>query len=748
MMKSTRRGFLGTFGAAAIATVVPLATPDEMKADTSSRKSVSDKPGKLVESVNILQGTDSTPQFSRGNTLPLVAMPFGMSHWTLQTTSDTPWFFNPHERRMQGIRCTHQLSPWLSDYGHAVFFPFTGEINVDPSARSSSYRPEDAMMRPHHLRLELLRSRTMVDVVPTERCAMLRLAFTDRDGGLLLDLPGKDATIHRQGHTILATVHANSGGVAPGFGTYYAIQADQSVELDGAELWKTHNTAAMRFRNAGPSVVNVKIGTSFISAEQAILNLERELGNKSFDEVKDAAEQVWEDHLGRAIVEGGTSDQRRVFYSCMYRALLFPRIWHEPTKSGEMQHWSPYNGKVMPGVLYADHGYWDVYRAWYPWMSLLFPERLGEILQAWVNASQEGGWLPQFPCPGYRACMTGSLIDAVFADAAVKGIEGFDLNAAYQMLHKHATQAGSPAAGYGRRGIEDYLKMHYVAAGVVEQAAAETLDAAYGDFCIAQIAKVLGKQDDAAMFQKRSENWKELFDPDTKFLRGKTADGKFLEPFDPIRWGDPYVEGSAWQHRFDVPHNPEGLMNAMGGAEPFARELELMLTQQPAFHVGFYGREIHEMSEMAAVPFGQYAHGNQPVHHVLTLFSIAGRRDRMQYWVRRVLTELYTPDNFAGDEDTGSMSAWFLFHSMGLYPLCPGRPEYVLGSPLFDRVTLRPQGGAHTVIESEHNSVTNVFVQKVLVNGKLHEGTMLPHEILTKGETHITFDMGSKATLS
>ncbi len=200
--------------------------------------------------------------------------------------------------------------------------------------------------------------------------------------------------------------------------------------------------------------------------------------------------------------------------------------------------------------MYADHGYWDVYRAWYPLMSILFQDRLAEILQAWVNASHEGGWLPQFPAPGYRACMTGSLIDAVFGDAACKQIQGFDLAAAYDALKKHATEPGDPDKGYGRRGIEQYLKLGYAPADQVDQSAAETVDSAYGDFCIGQVAKALGHEADAAFFESRSKNWRNLYDPETRFLRGKKADGQWLTPFDPVRWGNPYVEGSAWQHRW------------------------------------------------------------------------------------------------------------------------------------------------------------------------------------------------------
>jgi predicted alpha-1,2-mannosidase len=693
--------------------------------------------------VNVLQGTSSSHFFSRGNTLPIVAMPFGMAHWSLQTVDAGPWFFSPEDRRLNGIRCTHQLSPWLSDYGYATFLPFTGDPRPESAPRSSSYRPEEMKIHPHSLSVELLRYRTLVELAPTERCASLRLTFNEASPGLCVDLPGKDASITQHDGKAFAAVHANAGGVVPGFATYYVIESDLPQQDFTIHEIPDGCVGMIRFKTASAqSIVQLRIGTSFISFEQAALNLRNEIGEASFEATRQVAEKTWNEHLGRALVEGGTAEQRRIFYSAMYRALLFPRIWHERDASGEFVHWSPYTGKLAKGVLYADHGYWDVYRAWYPWMSLLFPERLGEILQSWVNAATEGGWLPQFPCPGYRACMTGSLIDAVFGDAAAKGIKGYDMETAFAMLKKHATQPGDPDKGYGRRGIEDYLKLGYVSVEGAEQSVAETVDAAYGDFCIAQVAHALNRTEDAALFEKRSNGWQYLYDDQTRFLRGKHHDGRWLEDFDPIRWGDPYVEGSAWQHRWDVPHDPEALMKAMGGPKYFAEQLELMIAQPPNFHVGSYKSEIHEMSEMAAVPFGQYAHSNQPVHHVLYMFAVAGRSDRLQYWVRRVLIELYSVDSFAGDEDTGAMSAWFLMSSMGFYPLCPGKAEYVIGAPLFDRVTLKLGSGVTTVIEARNNSQSNCYVRDVRLNGQAVSGIYLKHADLVKG-VKVEFEMGS-----
>jgi predicted alpha-1,2-mannosidase len=501
-----------------------------------------------------------------------------------------------------------------------------------------------------------------------------------------------------------------------------------------------HRIGILRFGQALD--LEAHIATSFISFEQAELNLRNEIGERSVDEVRSLAAATWNEHLNRIEIEGATDEQHRIFYSCMYRALLFPRIWHEPDADGKNHHFSAFNGKVMPGVMYADHGYWDVYRAWYPFMSIVFPERLGEILQAWVNAYKEGGWLPQFPCPGYRACMTGSLIDSVFGDAAVKHITGFDLEGAFEGLKKHATMPGDPAKGYGRVGLEQYLKLQYVPADQVLQSVAETVDAAYGDFCIAQVAEALGKQDDHAAFMKRSENWRHVYDTDVKFFRGKNEDGSWLTPFNPFTWGSPYVEGAAWQHRWDAPQNIRGLIESAEGDAEAAKALQEMLSTQPIFHVGVYGVEIHEMSEMAAVPFGQYAHSNQPVHHLLYIFAHAGRPDLTQLWVRKVMQSLYTPDTFAGDEDTGSMSAWFVLSALGFYPVCPGKPEYTLGSPLFTRAVVHVPGGVTFNVEAPGNTPSTLFVRRTSLDGQDVTNNLLSHAAIMKGGT-LRFEMTS-----
>ena len=742
MLEHSRRGFLKATGLAAIGAAFVDANA-EIKPPETGHAFDAEPATNFVGLVNLLQGTDSNSYFSRGNTLPIAAMPFGMAHWTLQSRSGTPWMFQPGDRRIQGFRCTHQLSPWLSDYGHATFMPFSREPSLDPEARSSSFRPEDAALSPNSMRLHLLRYRADVELVPSDRCCVLTAKFSDLGPfGLIFEIPGKTGVVEPDASRRILRFEsrANAGGVPENFAAYYILQFPEPWESYEIREVGENRVGVIRFSARASRSLEARIATSFLSFEQVSRNLRMELSDRSPAELRAVAAEKWNSVLGRIVIEGATGPQQRTFYSCLYRALLFPRTWHEPDDHGNPHHFSAFNGKVMPGVMYADHGYWDVYRAWYPLMSLVFPEKLGEILQAWVNAYHEGGWMPQFPAPGYRACMSGSLIDSLFADAIVKDISGFDAEAAYEGLRKHATQPGDPSRGYGRQGIEYYLKLNYLPADRVNQSVAETADAAYGDFCLAQIAAKLGKHQDAELFQKRSGNWRNLFDPQTRFFRGKNEDGSWVHPFDPFTWGSPYEEGAAWQHRWNVPHDVPGLVDALGGKEAAVVALEEMLTLPPRFNVGVYGQEIHEMSEMAALPFGQYMHNNQPVHHVLYLFAAAGRPDRTQFWVRRILNETYSDTAFCGDEDTGSMAAWYILSALGLYPLCPGKPEYTLGSPLFSHVEIHVGTGKSILIDAQGDPRRTPYVDHVMVNEAEHSSPVIEHTTLTRG-AHIRFAM-------
>ena len=690
----------------------------------------------LTALVNPLQGTYSVPEFSRGNTLPLVSRPFGLTHWSLQTEDRERWFFSPDTYQIVGVRATHQPSPWMSDYGQFTIMAQTGDPVLGMNERASAYRPETLTVLPHFLSVLLDQGGIRLEMTPTERCTLFRVTFPEGKAGRII-FDAQEVMAHADGCTLTGVSRLNSGGVPENFGCYFAAVFDR----DWQQVGPSETGAAAEFAASSDGPLLVRVGTSFISADQALHNLTQEVGGKSFDEVQAEGAAVWNETLGRVQIDGGTDDQRRTFYSCLYRAHLFPRMFHEPDGEGQPIHYSPCDGNVYPGVLYTDNGFWDTYRTVYPLLSLIQPERLGEIVQGWVNFYREGGWLPNWPSPGYRSCMIGTHIDAVIADACVKGIGGFDREAAYAGMVKHAETFIEGERGYGRIGLREYLRLGYVPADKYDHATARTLDTAYDDFCLSQVAKVLGKPEGAEKYAERALSYKNVYDPETTFMRGRNTDGSWLEPFDPYAWGDPYIEGSAWQFNFQAIHDPAGLAALFGGSSNLLAKLDRFLYQPPTFRVGTYGQVIHEMAEMAAVDFGQHDQGNQPVHAFLLLFTAVGSPWKTQYWTRRVLDILYSPDHFPGDEDNGEMASWYVLHALGLGPLCPGVPEYVLTSPLFPAAHIVRLGAAPLHIEAVGASAQNAYVQQVTLNGAAHSGLSVAHDSLMAGGT-LQFDLG------
>ena len=690
----------------------------------------------LTRYVNPLQGTYSEPSFSRGNTLPIVSLPFGMTHWAAQTRADGGWFFDPRIPELIGVRATHQPSPWMGDYGHFTVMAQTGEAILSPSERALAYRPEDLKTLPHSLSVLLGPQKLQIEMTPTERCSYFRFTFPNGEAGRVILDAHSEAAIDAERRIITGCSRLNNGGVPENFGCYFAAAFDQ--EWTAAFTTPEHQAVAEFAAPTGP--LSMKLGTSFISAEQALSNLQNEIGERSFDTVKAEGEAIWNETLGRIEIDGGTEDQKRVFYSGLYRSHLFPRIFHETDENGQIVHYSPFDGMVHEGVFYTDNGFWDTYRTVYSLLSLIQPARFGEIIQGFLNGYKEGGWLPNWPSPGYRSCMIGTHIDVVIADAIVKKIPGFDYELAYEAMCKHAETPVDGERGYGRIALQEYLELGYVPADKYNHATARTLDYAYDDFCLAQVAGALGKTEDQAKYSARALFYRNVYDTQTGFMRGKNADGAWPEPFDSYAWGDPYIEGSAWQFNFTVPHDPAGLINIHGGPSELIAKLDHFMYQPPTFHVGTYGGVIHEMAEMAAVDFGQYDQGNQPVHQFLYLYAAAGSPWKADYWIRRVLEQLYTPDHFPGDEDNGEMAAWYVLNALGLGPLCPGVPEYILGSPIFPAATLHLEDGKTLTLEARDHST---YTQKVRWNSAEHSSVAIGHAELMSGGT-LKFDQGNE----
>ena len=718
-----------------------------------------------IEHVRPLQGSASTFERSYGNCLPLLAMPHGMTHWTPQT-SESNWAFHVQAPRLQGIRATHMPSPWIGDYGNFTVMPQSGYSCVDAmvtaDTRSSSYRVEQSHVAPNLFTAHLLRYDIALEMAPTERGAAFRFTFPSGDDrAAVIVQPFKGDSMMRidlENRTLVGYTRANSGGCPQNFACWFVAEFDQpltsgelfdgdGVMLEGEERAGERVGVRVHVDVTGRRTVTMRIATSFISEDQARLNLRREIGAASVSQIARKGAARWDKLLGRIAVEMQSDAQMQTFYTCLYRALLFPRTFHEFDVNGAAQHYSPYSGRVEPGVMVTDNGFWDTFRTVYPLLALVYPDLLSEILEGWLASFREGGWLPKWASPGYRDCMIGTHMDAVFADAYVKGVRGFDVDTAYAALRRHAFDS-TPTGEYGREALDEYIELGYVPheAGF-HGVAARTQEYAYDDYCIAQMANALGKTDDAQILYQRARNYRKVFDPKVGLMRGRNIDGSWIEDWNAFAWDTrQYVEGSAWQYSWAVQQDPAGLIALHGGPKKLVAQLDKLMTLPTRFSVRGYPYEIHEMTEMAMIDgFGQYAHSNQPVHHVLYFYTSAGRPDRTQYWVRQVMDRMYSadPTGLPGDEDNGEMSSWYVLNALGIFPLCPGHPSYVFGSPLVKSATVQTGAGRSLEIIARGNHVDRVYVGGIKLNGKRHDALWIDHATLVQGGT-LTFEMSAQ----
>jgi predicted alpha-1,2-mannosidase len=424
--------------------------------------------------------------------------------------------------------------------------------------------------------------------------------------------------------------------------------------------------------------------------------------------------------------------------------ILFPRGFYERNAENEVVHYSPYNGEVLPGYMFTDNGFWDTFRALFPFTTLMYPELNSKIMEGLVNTYKESGWLPEWASPGHRDCMIGSNSASLITDSYLKGIRGYDIETLYQAILKNTDSVG-PVSSVGRLGAKYYNQLGYVPYNVgINENAARTLEYAYADFCISNLAKELKRpQEEIDLFSKRAMNYKNVFDPGRKLMRGRNEDGTFQSPFSPFKWGDAFTEGNSWHYTWSVFQDIAGLINLMGGKDQFILKLDSVFEVPPVFDYSYYGGVIHEIREMQIMNMGNYAHGNQPIQHMIYLYNYAGEPWKTQFHVREVLDKLYnyTPDGYCGDEDNGQTSAWYVFSALGFYPVTPGTNQYVFGSPLFNKATLKFENGKKLVIEASSNNNKNVYVQDIKLNGKRIDRNYIRHEELTKGGALI-FRMG------
>src|SRR5688572_2419212 len=713
-----------------------------------------------VEWVNPLMGTDSKPSLSNGNTYPAIAVPWGMNFWTPQTgTIGNGWAYMYTADKIRGFKQTHQPSPWMNDYGQFSIMPVTGSSRFRENDRASWFSHKAEVSKPYYYSVYLADHDVTTEITPTERAAQFRFTFPKSDSAfIVIDAFDKGSYIKiiPPEKKIMGFTTKNSGGVGDNFKNYFVIYFDKPFSAahswhenvlakDTLEYTAGHTGAIIQFKTNRREKINMSVASSFISFEQADINLKREIGKSSFDQTMNKAKASWNKELEKIMVEGGSIEQVRTFYSCLYRTLFFPQKMYEIDAEGKTIHYSPYNGKVMPGFLFSGTGFWDTFRALYPFLNLVYPDINREMQQGLINAYKEGGFLPEWSSPGYRNVMIGNNSASVVADAYIKGLRGYDVNILYEALLKDANTEG-PLTAVARKGADFYNRLGYVPYDVnINENSSRTLEYAYDDFTIAKLGEALKRpKEEIELYLKRSQNYRNLFDPETKLMRGKNKDGSFQFPFNPFKWGDAFTEGNSWHYSWSVFHDIEGLKKLMGGNGQFAAMLDSVFAMPPVFDESYYGGVIHEIREMRIMNMGQYAHGNQPIQHMIYLYNYAGQPWKTQYWIRRVMEQLYkpTPDGYCGDEDNGQTSAWYVFSAMGFYPVCPVTDQYVLGTPLFKKMTITLANGKKLVINAPANSDNNKYVQSLQLNGKSVTTNWVSHTELQKGGS-LNWTMGN-----
>jgi len=713
-----------------------------------------------VDYINPLMGTDSKPDLSNGNTYPAIALPWGMNTWTPQTGKmGDGWQYTYAADKIRGFKQTHQPSPWMNDYGQFVIMPVTGKLRFDQDDRASWFSHKSETAKPYYYSVYLADADVTTEITPTERAAQFRFTFPKSDSSfIVVDAFNRASYIKilPKEQKIIGYSTRYARGKMTNFKNYFVIYVDKpfilakawhdkTIAHDSLEISSAHSGAVIGFKTAKGEKVHLKVASSFVSFEQAELNLKRELANDNFDATCQKAKAVWNKTLSRINVEGGSIDQTRTFYSCMYRMLFFPNKLYELDAQNKIIHYSPYNGKVMPGYLFGGTGFWDTFRALYPFLNLVYPSINKEMQEGLINDYKEGGWLPEWSSPGYADIMVGNNSASVVAEAYLKGLRGYDINTLYDALVHGANNEG-PISATGRYGVKYYNELGYVPYDVkINENAARTLEYAYDDFAIYQLGKAIGKpESEIAIYKKRSQNYRNLFDPATGLMRGKNKDGSFETPFNPFKWGDAFTEGNSWHYSWSVFHDIQGLINLMGGKQKFVTKLDSVFTMPPVFDDSYYGGVIHEIREMQIANMGQYAHGNQPIQHMIYLYNYAGEPWKTQYWARETMNRMYkaTPDGYCGDEDNGQTSAWYVFSAMGFYPVCPASDQYVLGAPLFKKLTLTLENGKQVVINAPTNSAQNRYVQTFTVNGKTYNPNWLSHKALMQGAV-INVGMGA-----
>ncbi|MBN9301248.1 MULTISPECIES: GH92 family glycosyl hydrolase [Dysgonomonas] len=714
----------------------------------------------LVKYVNTLQGTNSEHALTRGNTYPTTALPFGMHTWSPQTGENgSGWKYQYKKDSIRGFQQAHQCSSWTRDYCVFSLMPVIGQLKVDQYDRAAKFSHDNEIGKPHYYSVKLDNG-IKVEMSPTERGAHLRFNYPGKQNAYLV-LDGyiglSSVNIDQKKGKITGYITNSSGRLSQDFKNYFVIVFDKPIIAYGTWDNKSKDIKSGNNGDAGKGIgayvqfasgttVQVKVASSYISLEQAELNLSKELGGyKKLEDTKNAAWKIWNDHLNRILVEDDSEENKATFYSCFFRASLFSRKFYEVDAYGDSFYRSPNDMKVYKGYYYTDTGFWDTFRGQFPLTCILHPTMQGRYMQALVDAKDQFGWFPSWAFPHEQGGMIGNHGISVLADAWAKGIRTFDAEKVLKGYYHEITNDGPGAPANGRKGWKEYFTIGYIPYPDVRESTAKTLEYAYDDFCGYQLAKMTGNDFYMNVFGKQMYNYKNVYDAESGFMRGRQKDGKWVPNFDPYEWGGPFTEGCAWHYLWSVFHDPQGLINLMGGEKNFITKMDSVFTVSNKFKIGTYGRVIHEMAEMEMANLGQYAHGNQPIQHMIYLYNYAGEPWKSQFWAREVMKKLYnaTEDGYPGDEDQGQTSSWYVLSALGFYSVCPGTDEYVIGSPLFRKATITMEDGKKFIVEANNNDTQNVYIQSATLNGKSFDKNYVQYKDIINGGT-LKFEMGSQ----
>ena len=709
-----------------------------------------------VDYVSTLVGTQSKFELSTGNTYPATALPWGMNFWTPQTGKmGDGWAYTYDADKIRGFKQTHQPSPWMNDYGQFAIMPITGGLVFDQDRRASWFSHKAEVAKPYYYKVYLADHDVTTELAPTERAVMFRFTYPEtKNAYVIVDAfdKGSYVKVIPEENKIIGYSTKNSGGVPENFKNYFVIQFDKpftfvstvfenNILPNETEAKGNHTGAVIGFATKKGEIVHARIASSFISSEQAELNL-KELGKNSFDQLVANGREIWNREMSKIEIEDDNIDNLRTFYSCLYRSMLFPRSFYEIDAKGQVMHYSPYNGEVRPGYMFTDTGFWDTFRCLFPFLNLMYPSMNQKMQEGLVNTYKESGFLPEWASPGHRDCMVGNNSASVVADAYIKGLRGYDIETLWEAL-KHGANAHLRGTASGRLGYESYNQLGYVANNIgIGQNVARTLEYAYNDWAIYTLGKKLGKpESEIDIYKKHALNYKNVYHPERKLMVGKDNKGVFNPNFDAVDWSGEFCEGNSWHWSFCVFHDPQGLINLMGGKKEFNAMMDSVFVIPGKLGMESRGM-IHEMREMQVMNMGQYAHGNQPIQHMVYLYNYSSEPWKAQYWIREIMNKLYTagPDGYCGDEDNGQTSAWYVFSALGFYPVCPGTDEYIIGTPLFKSAKLHLENGKTITIKADNNQLDNRYIKEMKVNGKSQTRNFLTHDQLIKG-ANIQFQM-------